>query len=230
MEAAPFVLKLRMLKAEVMETLLYGCVTWTLCKKHFAEPRTAHHRFLLRIIGFQRRHHTDDLMSYAKVQCESVETTIRKRRLLFAGTLQRTNNERLTRRVLFGTMAGGENPRPGRPERTAQCLVDDPRVFRTTEGSMESVPFVFGVKTVRWPTAVNKSWKWYRGVGEAAECFRTRWHRDEVKSSWLSHATEDAKGGDKGGRGWKGRDSRTDPAVDECRNEMVDRVARYRFD
>ena len=32
MEAAPFALKLHMLKAEVMETLLYGCVTWTLGK------------------------------------------------------------------------------------------------------------------------------------------------------------------------------------------------------
>ena len=56
MEAAPFALKLRMLKAEVMETLLYGCVTCTLGKEHFAELRTAHHRYLLRIIGFHRRH------------------------------------------------------------------------------------------------------------------------------------------------------------------------------
>ena len=30
MEAAPVALKLRMLKAEVMETRLYGCATWTL--------------------------------------------------------------------------------------------------------------------------------------------------------------------------------------------------------
>ena len=45
MEAAPFALKLRMLKAEVMETLLYGCATWTLSNEHLAELRTAHHRF-----------------------------------------------------------------------------------------------------------------------------------------------------------------------------------------
>jgi len=90
MEAAPFALKLSMLKAEVMETLLYGCVTWTLGKEHFAELRTPHHRFLLRIIGFQRRQRrqrTDHLISYAKAlrkaQCEGVKTTIRKRRLLF---------------------------------------------------------------------------------------------------------------------------------------------------
>ena len=166
MEAAPFALKLRMLKVEVMETLLYGCVTWILGKEHFAELRTAH-RFLLRIIDFQRRQRTDHLMSYAKAlkkaQWESGETTIRKRRLLFAGGVQRTHHERLTRRVMFGTMAGGENPGPGRPEKNwAQRLVDDLRVFQATEGSTESVLLMFGVETVLWPTAA-KGGKWYRG-------------------------------------------------------------------
>ena len=106
-------------------------------------------------------------MSYAKArkkaQRESVETTIRKRRLLFAGAVQRTHNERLTRRLMFETMAGGENPGPGRPEKNwAQCLliVDDLRVFRATEGSTESVPLVFGVETVLWPTAAKKGGKW----------------------------------------------------------------------
>ena len=66
MESAPFALKLRMQEAEMMETLLYGCVTLTLGKERFAEMRTARHRFLLRIIGFQRRQSTYHLMSYAK--------------------------------------------------------------------------------------------------------------------------------------------------------------------
>ena len=58
----------------------------------------------------------------------------------------------------------------------------------------------------------------------------TRWHRDEADSSWLRHITEDGKSDDKvrGGDKWRG--SSIDTAVDECRNEMVDRVARYRFD
>ena len=89
MEDAPLTLKVRMPKAEVMETPLYGCVMWTLGQEHFAEFRTEHHKHLLQIIGFQRRQRTDHLMSYAKAlkkaRCESVETTIRKRRLLFGG-------------------------------------------------------------------------------------------------------------------------------------------------
>ena len=56
---------------------------------------------------------------------------------------------------------------------------------------------VFGVGTVLWRTAAKKGGKWYRGVVEAAECFMTRWHRDEAESSWLRHATEDAKSDDK---------------------------------
>ena len=45
MEDAPFTLKVCTLKAEVMETLLYGCVTWTLGQEHFAELRTANTTF-----------------------------------------------------------------------------------------------------------------------------------------------------------------------------------------
>ena len=47
-------------------------------------------------------------------------------------------------------------------------------VFRATEGSTESVPLVFGVETVQWPTAAKKGGKWCRGVVEAVECFMTR--------------------------------------------------------
>ena len=59
-------------------------------------------------------------MSYAKAikkaQRETVNTTIRKRRPLFAKAVQRTTNERLTRRVIFRTMVGGEKSGPDRPE------------------------------------------------------------------------------------------------------------------
>ena len=87
---APFMLKVRMIKPEAIETMLYGCVTWTLGQQHNnAKLRTPHHHLLLRVIGFQRRHCNDHLMSYAKAlkktQSESIETTIRKRRLYLRG-------------------------------------------------------------------------------------------------------------------------------------------------
>ena len=110
-------LKARMLKAKVIETLLYGCVTWTLRGEHFAELRTAH-QVLLLVFGFQCRLRTDPTtLSYAKalnlIRCESIETTIRKKRLFFAGGVARQSKERLCSRIMFETMVGGENARPG---------------------------------------------------------------------------------------------------------------------
>ena len=145
-------------------------------------------------------------MSNAKAlktaKCESVKTTIRKRRPLFAGAVHRTTNERPTRRVTFGAITGGENPRPGRPENNwAQCLADDLRVFEAIEGSTENSPLLFRVETVLRPRATKKSRKWYRGVVEAAECFMARWQMNEAQRSRLRHAAEDAKSGDKGWRG-----------------------------
>ena len=51
-----------------------------------------------------------------------------------------------------------------------------------------------------------------------------RWHRDEAWRSRQRHAAEDAKNGDKERGG-----SRTDTAIDECRNEWIDWVANVKI-
>ena len=55
-----------MLKAEVLETLLYGCMTWTLSHEHYAKLRTVHHQLLPRTIGFSLRQRSDQVLSYSK--------------------------------------------------------------------------------------------------------------------------------------------------------------------
>ena len=49
--SAPLELKIRMLRAKVLETMLHGCVTWSPCACHYDTLRRAHHRFLTRCIG-----------------------------------------------------------------------------------------------------------------------------------------------------------------------------------
>ena len=91
-------LKTLMVKAEAIEFLLYGCSTWILRQEHYAKLRTVHHRVLLRIIGRSKR--PDHRMtSYNRAleisRCESIEITLRTRRLLWAGTLIRMSDGRL---------------------------------------------------------------------------------------------------------------------------------------
>ena len=58
-------LKVRMLKAEVMETLLYACVTWSPSKADYDRLQKFHHQMLLRCFGWRKRKREDHILSYA---------------------------------------------------------------------------------------------------------------------------------------------------------------------
>ena len=71
-------LNVRMLRAEGIETLIYGCVTWRPSKTDYGRLREAHHKMNLRCIGWRKRKRGDHMLSYAsallRTNSESVET------------------------------------------------------------------------------------------------------------------------------------------------------------
>ena len=105
-------LKVRILKAEVLETLLYGCVTWSPSKADHGRLRKAHNQMCLRCLVWQRRKRKDYILSYdnalLRTDSESVETTVRRRRILFTGFVARMGEERLPRRGMFVEILGGK--------------------------------------------------------------------------------------------------------------------------
>ena len=105
-------LKVRSLKAEVIETLLYGCVMWSSNKPDYDRLRRVHHSMLIRCLGWRKRKRDDHTPShadaFAKTAFESIETTGRKRRILFAGFVARMGGKRLPQRVVFGKLVGGK--------------------------------------------------------------------------------------------------------------------------
>ena len=71
------------LRAKVLETLLYGCVTWGPRACHYDTLRRAHHMFLIRCIGWRKHKRADHPISYLnqliKTGSESIEATLRRR-------------------------------------------------------------------------------------------------------------------------------------------------------
>ena len=109
--SAPLELKIRMLKAEVLETMLYGCVTWNPRACHYDTLCRAHHR-LNRCIGWRKHNHRADhpiayLDTLVKTGSKIIEATLRRRRILFAGFVARMEDTRLPKCVMFGEMVGG---------------------------------------------------------------------------------------------------------------------------
>ena len=137
-------------------------------REHFARLLSAHHQLLLLVIGFQRRQRTDyTTISYAaalkKTRCASIETTIRKRRLVFAWAVPRQNEGRLPRRVMLGKMTSGEGRRPGGQPKSFHGTHqvgfggEGHRVDRCSQGvgSSDGSSFTTQIKIQNGPVAVQ---------------------------------------------------------------------------
>ena len=109
--SAPLELKIRMLRADVLDTMLYGCVTWSSRACHYDTLRRAHHRFLTRCIGWRKHNRADHPISYLdtliKTGSGSIEATLRRRRILFARFVARMEDTRLPKCAMLREMVGG---------------------------------------------------------------------------------------------------------------------------
>ena len=95
----------------MLKTMLYGFVTWSPRACHYDTLRRVRHRLLTRCIGWQRHDPTDHLISYLdpliETGSDSIEATLRRRRVLFAGFVARMEDTRLPKCVMFGELVGG---------------------------------------------------------------------------------------------------------------------------
>ena len=123
-----------MLRAEVLETIMYGCVAWGPRACHYDTRRRAHNSFLTRCIGWRNNNRTDHPISYLdttlKTGSESIEATLRRRRVLFAGFVARMGDTRLSKYAMFGELiGGGRGLRGGGRKKSGWGLLDDLRAF-----------------------------------------------------------------------------------------------------
>ena len=129
-------------------------------------------------LGWRKRKREDHILSYAnallRTDFESVETTVRRRRILFAGFVARMGEERLPRRVMFGEMLGGKGYSGGQEWDWMKYLEEDLEVF--------------GIKFEGWREAAQKIGRWFRRVEEGAGVFMQKWHKDETEATAERHA------------------------------------------
>ena len=158
---APLELKIRMLRADVLETMLYGCATWSPHACHYDTLRRAHHRFLTRCIGWRKHNHANHTISYldtlVKTESESIDATFRRRLILSAGFLARMSDTRLPKCAMFGEMVRGAGCVGGQEKGWIGCFLDDLRAF--------------GINADAWTTAAQDEGEWRRTAEQGAGHF-----------------------------------------------------------
>ena len=165
-------------RAEVLETMLYGCATWSPRACHYDTLRRAQHRFLTRCIGWRKHNRADHPISYLdtliKTGSESIEATLCRRRILFAGFVARMENTRLPKCVMFGEMVGGAGCVGGQEKEWDGVFLERPQSFRHQRRPVDNCSPGRGEMT--------------RNGEQGAEHFMAKWITAEEAKARLRHA------------------------------------------
>ncbi|CAM9926178.1 unnamed protein product, partial [Sphacelaria rigidula] len=109
------VTKVRLLKTDVIEVMLYGCVIWTIAHENFGTSWETHRETLLRCLNkYTSSRSAPDyhMLPYhevlERIGCECIEATMVRRILLHAGHVVRMHDERLPNIVMRGVVVGGK--------------------------------------------------------------------------------------------------------------------------
>ncbi|CAB1103333.1 unnamed protein product [Ectocarpus sp. CCAP 1310/34] len=102
---------------------------------------------------------------------ETIEATVRKRRLCFAGFVMRMEDSRLPKRMLLGAMAGGVGYRGGQESDWVSRLGEDLVAFNMGDEKEGG----------KWKESAKDPEVWYNKVKDGAARFMRKWHRQEAE-------------------------------------------------
>ena len=176
--SVPLELKIRMLRIEVLETILYGCSTWIPRACHYDTLRQVYRRFLTRCVGWRKHNRADHPISYLdtlmKMGSESIGATLRRKRILLAGFVVRMEDTRLPKCVMFGKLVRGAGCVGGQGKEWMGCFLNDLRAF--------------GINADQWTTAAQNEGQSRRTAEQGAEHFMAKWIAAEKARAGLRHA------------------------------------------
>lgn len=108
--------KLKVYSAVVLTSLLYGCETWTLYRKHMKQLEQFHQRSLRSIMRIRWQDRVSNQEVLDRANLTSIEATILKTQLRWTGHVIRMDSQRIPKQVFYGVLASGSR-KQGRPKK-----------------------------------------------------------------------------------------------------------------
>ena len=99
--------KLKIYKAVVIPSLLYGCETWTLYRRHIKQLEQFHMRSLINIMGIRWQDKTNNQEVLDRANLISIESLLLKAQLRWAGYVIWMADHRIPRQLMYGEVHEG---------------------------------------------------------------------------------------------------------------------------
>ena len=107
--------KLKSYNAVVLPSLLYGCETWTLYRRHVKKLESFHMRALRSILGIKWEDSINNLEVLDRANSTSIESMLIKAQLRWVGRVIRMEEFRMPRHLMYGQLQLGKRNQ-GRPK------------------------------------------------------------------------------------------------------------------
>ena len=131
--------KLKVYHAVVLTTLLYGCETWTVYRRHEKQINHFHLRCLRNILHIRWQDKVPDTEVLKQADIPSAITIMRKAQLRWAGHVSRMPDNRIPKQLLYGELCCGKRTAGGQRKRFKDSLKVSLKDFNINTESWESL-------------------------------------------------------------------------------------------
>ena len=114
--------KLKVYKAVVLPTLLYGCETWTVYQRHVKMLNHFHTTCLRKLLNIRWQDKVPDTEVLHSAGSLSIHTILMKSQLRWAGHVVRMPDHRLPKHLLYGELQQGRRTQGGQRKRFKDTL------------------------------------------------------------------------------------------------------------
>ncbi|KAK4294773.1 hypothetical protein Pmani_032624 [Petrolisthes manimaculis] len=130
--------KLKVYRAAVQTTLLYGCETWTPYKRHENQLNGFQLRCLRSLLNIRWQDRIPDTEVLKRAGLQTITTIIRKTQLQWAGHVSRMPDGRIPKQLFYGELSQGKRTAGGQKKRYKDCLKTSLKDFDINPQSWES--------------------------------------------------------------------------------------------
>ncbi|XP_063593893.1 uncharacterized protein LOC134770856 [Penaeus indicus] len=131
--------KLKVYRAVILTTLLYGCEAWTMYRRHERQVNHFHLSCLRNLLHIRSLDKVPDTEVMKQANLPSITTVIRKSQLRWAGHVSRMSDHRIPKQLFYGELCQGKRRVGGQRKRYKDSLKVSLKDFNIESESWESL-------------------------------------------------------------------------------------------
>ena len=131
--------KIKVYRAVVLTTLLYGCETWTVYSRHARKLNHFHTKSLRQILNIRWQDKIPDTQVLERANIPSVYTLLQKSQARWAGHVHRMPDTRIPKQLLYGVLASGKRAAGGQKKRFKDNLKSALKSLNIDWGNWETI-------------------------------------------------------------------------------------------